>query len=75
MPRSTRNLVMDSLICCTVGLWINLKNLRERKMCDSLQINNIEVTIKTDDTIKVSNHDQRNIASTNSWKPYPVRLI
>ena len=54
--------------------WMHLKNLaklkglRERKIRDSLEINNLEVKTEFDDTFKVSNRNLGNIVNTNSRK-------
>ena len=47
-----------------------LSNMHERKLRESLQINNIEAKAEYDKSIKVLNSDQINIVNTNSWKPW-----
>ena len=45
-----------------------LKSLQERKIRESLEINNLEEKTEFDDTLKVSNRNSGNIVNTNSWK-------
>ena len=47
-----------------------LSNMHERKIRESLQINNLETKAEYDKSIKVLNSDQINIVNTNSWKPW-----
>ena len=46
-----------------------LSNIHERKIGESLEINNLETKAECDKSIKVLNRDQGNIVNTNSWKP------
>ena len=45
-----------------------LSNIHERKIRDSLQINNLETKAEYDKFIKVLSRDRGNIVNTNSWK-------
>ena len=45
-----------------------LKSLQERKIRESLEINNLEEKTEFDDTLNVSNRNSGNIVNTNSWK-------
>ena len=45
-----------------------LSNIRERKIRESLEINNLETRVEYDKSIKVLNRDRGNIVNTNSWK-------
>ena len=57
--------------------WLHLKtltkfpNIHERKLRESLEINNLETKAEYDKTIRVLNRDRGNIVNTNtnSWKP------
>ena len=55
--------------------WLHLKTLaklssiHERKIRDSLGMNNSETKAECDQSIKVLNRDRGNIVNTNSWKP------
>ena len=44
-------------------------NIHERKIRESLEINNLETNAKYDKSIKVLKRDRGNIVNTNSWKP------
>ena len=46
-----------------------LSNIHERKIRESLEINNLETKAEYDISIKVLNRDRGNIVNTNSWKP------
>ena len=46
-----------------------LYNIHERKIRESLEINNLETKAEYDKSIKVLNRDRGNIVNTNSWKP------
>ena len=46
-----------------------LSNIHERKIRESLEINNLETKAEYDKSIKVLNRDRGNIVNTNSWKP------
>ena len=46
-----------------------LSNMHERKIGESLEINNLETKAEYDKSTKVLNSDQINIVNTNSWKP------
>ena len=46
-----------------------LSNIHERKIRESLEINNLETRAEYDKSIKVLNRDRGNIVNTNSWKP------
>ena len=46
-----------------------LSNIHERKIRESLEINNLETKAEYDKSIKVVNRDRGNIVNTNSWKP------
>ena len=47
-----------------------LSNIHERKIRDSLEINNLETKVEYGKSIKVLNRDRSNIVNTNSWKPF-----
>ena len=42
-------------------------NIRERKIREWLEINNLETKAQYDKSIKVLNRDRGNIVNTNSW--------
>ena len=46
-----------------------LSNIPERKIRESLEINNLETKSEYDKSIKLLNRDRGNIVNTNSWKP------
>ena len=46
-----------------------LSNIRERKIRESLEINNLETKSEYEKSIKVLNRDRGNTVNTNSWKP------
>ena len=46
-----------------------LPNIHERKIRESLEINNLETKAEYDKSIKVSNTDRGNIVNTNSGNP------
>ena len=46
-----------------------LSNIHERKIRESLEINNLETKSEYDESIKVLNIDRGNIVNTYSWKP------
>ena len=46
-----------------------LSNIHERKIRESLEINNLEAKAEYDKSNKVLNRDRGNIVNTNSWKP------
>ena len=46
-----------------------LSNIRERKIRQSLEINNLETKTEYDKSIKELNRDTGNTVNTNSWKP------
>ena len=46
-----------------------LSNIHERKITESLEINNLETKAEYDKSIKVLNRGGSNIVNTNSWKP------
>ena len=46
-----------------------LSNIHERKIRESLEINNLETKAEYDKSIKVLNRDRGNIVNTISWKP------
>ena len=58
------NFFKDILIVCSDSLI-----LHERKIRESLEINNLETKAECDKSIKVLNRDRGNIVNTNSWKP------
>ena len=45
-----------------------LSNIHERKIRESLEINNLEKKEEYDKFVKVLNRDRCNIVNTNSWK-------
>ena len=45
-----------------------LSNINERKIRESLEINNLETKVEYNKSIKVLNRDRGNIVNTNSWK-------
>ena len=55
--------------------WIHPKTLAripttyQRKIRESLEINNLETLAENDTSITVLNRDRGNIVDTNSWKP------
>ena len=51
-----------------------LSNTHERKIKESLEINNLETKAEYDKSIKVLNRDRGNIVNTNSWKPLFRRI-
>ena len=46
-----------------------LSNIHERKLRESLEINNLEAKAEYYKSIKVLNRDRGNTVNTNSWKP------
>ena len=48
---------------------VKLSKIHERKIRESLEINNLETKAEYDKSIKVLNRDRGNIVNTNSWKP------
>ena len=46
-----------------------LSNILERKIRESLEINNVETKAECDKLIKVLNRDWVNTVNMNSWKP------
>ena len=46
-----------------------LSNIHERKIRESLEINNLETKAEYNKSIKVLNRNRGNIVLTNSWKP------
>ena len=46
-----------------------LSDIHERKIRESLELNNIEAKAEYDKSIEVLNRDRTNIVNTNSWKP------
>ena len=51
-----------------------LSNIHERKIRESLEINNLETKAEYDKSIKVLNRDGGNIVNMNSWKPLFRRI-
>ena len=51
-----------------------LSNIHERKIMESLEINNLETKAEYDKSIKVLNRDRGNIVNTNSWNPLFRRI-
>ena len=47
----------------------NLSNIHERKIRETLEINNLETKAEYDKFMKALNRDRGNIVNTNSWKP------
>ena len=47
-----------------------LSNIHERKIGESLEINNVETKAQYEKSIKVLNRDRGDIVNTNSWKPF-----
>ena len=45
-----------------------MSNKHERKIRESLEINNLEAKAEYEKSMKVLNRDQGNIVNTNSWK-------
>ena len=45
-----------------------LSNIHERKIRESLEINNLETKAEYNKSIKVLNRDRGNIVNTNLWK-------
>ena len=57
---------MGGLIGCTQK---HLSNIHERKVRESLEINNLETKAEYDKSIKVLSRDRGNTVNTNLWKP------
>ena len=51
-----------------------ISNYRERKIRESLEINNLETIAENNTTLKMLNRDRGNIVDTNSWKPLFQKL-
>ena len=51
-----------------------LSNIHERKIRESLEINNLKTKAEYHKSIKVLNRDRGNIVNTNSWKPLVRRI-
>ena len=51
-----------------------LSNIHERKIRESLDINNLETKAENDKSIKVLNRDRGNIVNRNWWKPLFRRI-
>ena len=47
---------------------VKLPNILERKIGESLEMNNLEKKAEYDKSIKVLNKDRGNIVNTNLWK-------
>ena len=46
-----------------------MANIHERRIEESLQVNNLETKVEYGKTIKVLNRDRGNAVNANSWKP------
>ena len=51
-------------------IFVKLSNIHERKIRESLEINNLETKAEHGKSVKVLNRDRGNIVNTNSWKPF-----
>ena len=66
---------MGSVVCQGWFNWLHPKTLaklskiHERKIRESLEINNLDTKAEYGQSIKVLNRDRGNIVNTNSWKP------
>ena len=71
----TSDVTEHSKDCHGLFNWVHRKtlakllNIHERKIRESLEVNNLDTKAGYKKTIKVLNRHQGNIVNTNSWKP------
>ena len=71
----TLDVTEHSKDCHGLFNWVHRKtlakflNIHERKIRESLEVNNLDTKAGYKKTIKVLNRHQGNIVNTNSWKP------